>query len=387
MNHNHANFKFETIRIPSAALLLFYSGVCFMLSFSTRKIQLRIQNSWGNPRLPNRILPYFLPASACVTSFVYFVCFLFVLGYYYAGIFNLIFSVIFLMTFVFYLLDRVTLGKHFLVLTFMTQVSLHSTFFFPKESYFQLLFLAVIPFIFMLFDSDHKKARYFYSSLMILVLAIIQFRIDTRVRPFNFTQTDINLTFNINLASSILMLLVGTLIYLWLMKRKQTESPELSATDPLSGFINRHSFYRLAGELFDLNLLDKKSLSILYIDIDHFRQFKQRYGQSAGDEAILQIAELIKKRSRESDIPARTGGDEFILLLANSNQQSAVLLAQEIVDSAAIAHRAEFNRNLSLSIGIAEMQTEDKNIDAMLARAEKALKIAGHNRVVTTSGN
>ena len=96
-----------------------------MLSILANANLLSIQNSWDNPRLPNRILLYFLPASACAISFICFVLFLFVLGYYYGGIFNLIFSVIYLMTFVFYLLDRVTrgTGRTLVVATHSTQVA------------------------------------------------------------------------------------------------------------------------------------------------------------------------------------------------------------------------------------------------------------------------
>ena len=352
------------------------------------------QNPWGNSsekqRLPNRVLLYFLPASACTLSFIYFVLFLFVLGYYRGGMFNLIFSVTYLMTFIFYLLNRVTLGKHFLALVFVAQVSLHTIYFFPKESYFQLHFLAALPLVIMLFGSNSKKAQRVYTTLMVSLLAIIQLRSDTRVRPFNFTEKDIDLLLSLNLVSSFLVLSISALVYLQLKKRSQTGSPEVSTTDALIGFNNPHSFYPLAREQFNLNPHNRTPFSILYIAIDHFRQFNQQHGDKAGGEAILQVAALLKKRSRESDILARINDDLFILLLTDSDQQSAALLAQQIVDSVAIAHLAEFNRELSLSIGISEVKINDENIDTTLARAEKALnqaQAAGHNRIAVLSGN
>ena len=84
---------------------------------------------------------YFLPAAGSSISFLYFVTFLLWMGYFYGGLFNLVYSVIYLVPYIFYLLNQVKIGKLFLSLSFLVQVSVHSMVLFPKASYFQLYFL------------------------------------------------------------------------------------------------------------------------------------------------------------------------------------------------------------------------------------------------------
>ena len=346
-----------------------------------------ISATWEPLPRQSRILHYFLPACGCAISFAYFITFLFILGYYYGGMFNLVYSVIYLATFIFYLLDRINLGKHYLSLVFVVQVCLHASYLFPQETYFQLYFLVAIPLVFMLFDADQKHARYFYSALVLMLLLFIQLRDDIRVRPFNFTHADIELIRNANFFCSFLVLSVSAFIYVRLMERNQHESREQAATDVLTGLDNRRRFYPLANHQLDLRKRDKSSISLMYIDIDHFKQVNDHYGHAAGDEALVRVAALIRQRCRKSDLVARLGGDEFVMLLSRTGLDSAKGLAEELIQSVAVGYRAEFNRDLSISIGLAAVIDEDDQIDATLQRADKALyraKSEGRNRVVVS---
>ncbi|MEM7561723.1 MAG: GGDEF domain-containing protein [Pseudomonadota bacterium] len=332
----------------------------------------------------SRILLYFLPACGCAVSFVYFISFLFFLGYYYGGMFNLVYSVVYLLTFIFYLLDRISIGKHYLAWVFVIQVCLHATYFFPQESYFQLYFLVAVPLVFMLFDAEQKIPRYFYSTLVLVLLGFIQLRSDTWVRPFNFTHEDIALTRNYNLFCSFLVLSISAFIYIRLMEKNQIDTQQLASTDVLTGLDNRRTFYSLGNHQLSLSKRDKTPLTLIFIDIDHFKQINDQYGHAAGDEALVKVADLIKTRCRESDLVARLGGDEFVMLLSRTDINSARVLAEEIIQSIGIGYRAEFNRNLSISIGLAAAVNEDQNIDSTLQRADKALyqaKSEGRNRL------
>ncbi|MFV2031382.1 MAG: GGDEF domain-containing protein [Gammaproteobacteria bacterium] len=200
-----------------------------------------------------KILLYFLPAIGSAISFFYFIAFLFYLGYFYGGVTNLVFSLIYLCTFIFYLSKQVWLGKHFLGITFIIQVTLQSTYLFPKEAYFPLYFLVAIPLVFMVFDASEKKSRLAYSIIVIVALAIIQLRTDTGIRPFNFLQPDIDLIQNVNIFCSFLVLSVSIYLYVRLNEKAVVNARKLAVTDALTGLYNRRHFHSLATRQFKLS--------------------------------------------------------------------------------------------------------------------------------------
>jgi diguanylate cyclase (GGDEF)-like protein len=325
-----------------------------------------------------------LPTCGCAISFFYFGVFLFYLGYFYGGITNLVFSLIYLGTFLFYLAHQVAIGKHFLSITFIIQVTLLSTYLFPKESYFQLYFLIAIPLVFILFGASEKKQRIGYSIIITLALTIIQFRTDTTIRPFNFLHTDITLIQNFNMVFSFLVLSVSAYLHVHLYEKTVTQTQKMAITDALTGVYNRRHFYDLGKWHFNLSQRTSTSFVLLYIDIDHFKQTNDQYGHKAGDDALKAVSSMIKNRTRESDVLARVGGDEFLLLLANTNIDSASKLAGEILQGIAIGYQANTGRSLSLSIGMAEFHKQDVDIDSVIKRADKALyqaKANGRNQL------
>ncbi|MFT5220136.1 MAG: diguanylate cyclase (GGDEF)-like protein [Planctomycetota bacterium] len=334
--------------------------------------------------LQNKALLYFLPAAGCAISFLYFVSFLFELGYFYGGVVNLIFSAVYLTTFLFYVVDRVNIGKHFLSIIFLIHITLQSTYLFPKESFFQLHLLIAIPLVFMLFDANDKHARRIYSILVILLLAIIQLRTDHTIRPFNFLTDDITLTRNYNIFSSFVLLSLSALIYFRFNEKQVDETLNLAATDPLTGLQNRRGFFPLANQLYRRAKRENIPLSLLYIDIDHFKQINDQFGHLAGDQSLAGIASSLQQRSRESDVLARLGGDEFVLLMPNTNLDSATQLAGEVQQSIPIRFQAEQGRDLTLCIGVAQLNDQDKGVEDLLQRADQALyraKSNGRNRV------
>ncbi|MFV2031381.1 MAG: GGDEF domain-containing protein [Gammaproteobacteria bacterium] len=119
--------------------------------------------------------------------------------------------------------------------------------------------------------------------------------------------------------------------------------------------------------------------SLLYIDIDNFKRVNDQYGHKAGDDTLRAVAATMKNRARDSDILARVGGDEFILLLANTDTGAATALAEELLQTIEIGYQAESNRPLSVSIGLSSHGLEDKSIDCVVQRADKALYSAKSN--------
>jgi diguanylate cyclase (GGDEF)-like protein len=101
---------------------------------------------------------------------------------------------------------------------------------------------------------------------------------------------------------------------------------------------------------------DKTTMSIIMCDIDYFKDVNDRYGHEAGDEVLVKVAEIIKNTIRKTDIPARWGGEEFLVVLPKTNEKEAYLVAEKIrknILDLLIVHE-KHQIKVSLSAGVAE---------------------------------
>ncbi len=125
--------------------------------------------------------------------------------------------------------------------------------------------------------------------------------------------------------------------------------------------------------------------SVMLIDIDDFKQVNDKFGHAAGDTALVQTIEVINALIRESDILARFGGEEFILLLPHTARQGAQSLGQRILEQVAASAVNLENGSLevTLSAGIVTCETSRTPLDVMMSRADELLyesKQNGRNR-------
>jgi diguanylate cyclase (GGDEF)-like protein len=153
-------------------------------------------------------------------------------------------------------------------------------------------------------------------------------------------------------------------------------------TDPLSGLKNRRVLdHVLEVEVQHSSRYGNPLVAVLF-DIDHFKQINDQHGHAAGDMVIREIGEILLSAIRESDVAARIGGDEFALILRESEPSKATLLCDRI--RTAVDSRG-FPFPVTLSFGIAAWTSETKEGTTMLGAADEALyqaKELGRNRVV-----
>jgi diguanylate cyclase (GGDEF)-like protein len=102
----------------------------------------------------------------------------------------------------------------------------------------------------------------------------------------------------------------------------------LSLTDELTGLYNRRRFFVLTEQYLKVAIRTKKSLLVLFIDMDDLKWINDNYGHNEGDQALIDFAKLLKQSFRESDIIARIGGDEFVVLFLSTDENSERLLAR-----------------------------------------------------------
>jgi diguanylate cyclase (GGDEF)-like protein len=163
----------------------------------------------------------------------------------------------------------------------------------------------------------------------------------------------------------------------------------LASTDGLTGLYNHRHFFELAAREFHAAMRHRRSLAFLMFDMDNFKQVNDTFGHTVGDKLLGQVAQTVLAQVRVSDVVARYGGDEFIVLLPQASAGQALPIAERIRASVA-AIRVETVKEpfaITLSIGIAEMRREpaDENIERIIQRADEAMyaaKAQGRNRTV-----
>jgi len=155
----------------------------------------------------------------------------------------------------------------------------------------------------------------------------------------------------------------------------------LATTDVLTGLCNRRQFMRLAEAEWDRFQRYRNHFSILYFDIDSFKAINDRLGHEVGDQAIVRIAEVCKREKRTSDIVARIGGDEFVVLLPETDSAAALMAAERLrkavhsvpldVDGISI--------DLTVSIGVAHAELGLADMKELMKLADERLYQAKKN--------
>ncbi|MDF1874449.1 GGDEF domain-containing protein [Sulfurimonas sp. SAG-AH-194-I05] len=157
---------------------------------------------------------------------------------------------------------------------------------------------------------------------------------------------------------------------------------EISIRDHLTGLFNRKMF----DEILDLELKNAKrnktQLAIVLLDIDHFKNVNDTYGHDAGDSILIELSQLIQEQMRGTDILARWGGEEFVMLLPKSGKENSAIKAEKI-RKLIQNHRFKNREAITCSFGITEFKIGDDET-SIFYRADEALynaKANGRNRI------
>jgi diguanylate cyclase (GGDEF)-like protein len=165
-----------------------------------------------------------------------------------------------------------------------------------------------------------------------------------------------------------------------------TQIQHLAITDSLTNIYNRRYFFDVANKEFARSIRYKKPLSIIMIDLDNYKEINDRYGHITGDKALKVISGIIADNIRETDILGRYGGDEFSILLPETNIEQAVDLAERLknlVRNTMIdIDQVKFSN--TISVGVSCIGNHTKDLSDLLLYADIALydaKLNGRNRV------
>jgi diguanylate cyclase (GGDEF)-like protein len=159
-----------------------------------------------------------------------------------------------------------------------------------------------------------------------------------------------------------------------------------SIRDSLTGLFNRRFMEISLDQELSLAARRKQILAVFMLDVDHFKQFNDTYGHSAGDAALKEIAKILHANIRGQDVAYRYGGEEFTILLTNVTVKAACERAERILQTVAnlqVTEETQTYSNLTISIGIAFYPNDGETAELLLRRADEALyrsKRQGRNR-------
>lgn len=193
-------------------------------------------------------------------------------------------------------------------------------------------------------------------------------------------------------AASVMPLLIAfpTLYFLFRLLWKLNEShliiQELSRTDGLTKVFNRRYFEELGAREISLARRSRSPVSLLMLDLDHFKAINDQHGHTAGDGVLVEFAIRMKKNLRAEEIVGRYGGEEFLVLLSNTDSSQALEAAQRICLAASESPVLTENQKIrfTVSIGVATSLNGNRDLHSLIKSADKALyqaKEKGRNRV------
>jgi diguanylate cyclase (GGDEF)-like protein len=162
---------------------------------------------------------------------------------------------------------------------------------------------------------------------------------------------------------------------------------ELSITDGLTGlYLLRYFKQRLKEEFFRAERTNSP-LSLIILDIDHFKRINDTFGHPIGDTILAYVAERVMSNARKVDLTARYGGDEFVILLPDTSPDEALLLAERLhqtISKDFVTLPDGTSIHLTVSVGVATYPTHAATTDELIKRADEALywiKSHGRNRI------
>ena len=230
-------------------------------------------------------------------------------------------------------------------------------------------------------DNPLFKKGYFVSIPLMIekeVVGVLNIN-DVDQDPFDVG----DLGFILNLSELIAMSISNAVLY------EQTK--KLAVTDGLTGISNRPNMEQSLLSEFERSKRYNSPLSVVLLDVDHFKDVNDSYGHQKGDEILVTFASVLKKFCRANDTAARYGGEEFLMILPQSNAQGAFKIAErvreEIMKMSFVGNDSKFS--VTTSCGVAELNRDYmKNTDQLINVADNAMyeaKNSGRNKTIIGS--
>jgi diguanylate cyclase (GGDEF)-like protein len=305
---------------------------------------------------------------------------------------NLLFTLAYALTLLFSHFNATRRAKIWFFCVLMVHLMVCTNVYVTNESGFHLYFYLVPTGAFLLFDLQHKAEKIVLS--LCALIGYLYCENTLNASPLIVLTPEMNHYLHQSVVIvTMIEVIVVLLIFVNEIERNEAKLELQATTDALTGILNRRSFFELGSKAVEEAQQASKVVSLLILDIDHFKQINDNNGHSAGDECLKKVCQFITSRCRIADLFARVGGEEFAILLPNTGYDEAFALAEQIRTNIA-NQRIEVKGNLSIactvSIGITSSLNSDDTLQSLLESADHALytaKSEGRNRSVVHCGS
>lgn len=212
------------------------------------------------------------------------------------------------------------------------------------------------------------------SASLVLVLAnnVVRFiaalAVGDRMQVASQSALNVTLLYLVPLVS-VVMYSVGLLLLYF--ERSLREQRHLASHDGLTGVLNRRAVVEAGAQIMSRSALRREALSVTLVDIDFFKRFNDELGHHAGDQVLVEVAQLLTGHCRRDDLLGRYGGEEFLLVLPGVPAADCALLGERLT-SAVRQYRHEGQHAVTISAGFASLQPGD-DWNSLLSRADAQL--------------
>ncbi len=172
-----------------------------------------------------------------------------------------------------------------------------------------------------------------------------------------------------------------------MLTKKNKQYELLASTDPLTGLYNRYKFEQLYDSSLRLSQQRGTFMSLILLDLDHFKSINDTYGHNVGDEVLQTIGEILKNKMRETDIVCRWGGEEFAILVPAIDIDKGVVIAEKLRKK---IEKTKIDKVGKITASFGVTQIKDELLEEAIEMADKALyeaKRSGRNKVVKYENN
>jgi diguanylate cyclase (GGDEF)-like protein len=266
------------------------------------------------------------------------------------------------------------------LLLIVSLLSFMSCLIFVPQDEFRMIWFFLL--VFVAYMLNGTISGVLFTAASIGVILITHFLIDLHLSQVAINSAVLGLVIGSFLAETYTKKITG---YERRLQKKNAELKVLASTDDLTGIMNKRIFQEVSKRYFKTAQRDRDSLTLLLFDLDLFKEVNDTYGHQVGDKLLIRFVEILESFLRKSDILARVGGEEFALLLFNTDFEGAYALAEKIREE--VKHHPftydRHNISMTTSIGATQLRESDASFDEIFARADKALyqaKADGRNK-------
>jgi diguanylate cyclase (GGDEF)-like protein len=211
------------------------------------------------------------------------------------------------------------------------------------------------------------------------------------LRPGETVQAHTNPRWLFSLAAMGLLAIFMVMCNVWfLVAELGRELNDQARTDPLTGALNRRAMQEAAVRESARSVRYGYPLSLIMLDVDHFKRLNDAHGHAAGDRALQALVRELKAMLRSQDLLARTGGEEFTILLPNTAADTGLVVAERVRETVEALEVAYQSRPIkfTVSVGVTQFDPTNDDLESMMRRADTAMyqaKAQGRNAVVVNS--